>query len=93
VQTLKVFRVNRRPVWQGSIAMSRAIQSRRPLGSRSFDGSSVWGTILSTGRNWIIGPGGDIFAYWWVFVPATLAVVLWNLLGDGLNDLLDPRVY
>ena len=65
----------------------------RPLGSRSFGGSSVWGTMLSTGRNWIIGPGGDIFAYWWVFVPATLAVVLWNLLGDGLNDLLDPRVY
>jgi ABC-type dipeptide/oligopeptide/nickel transport system permease subunit len=30
-----------------------------------------------------------------VFLPATLALVLfgvaWNLLGDGLNDVLNPR--
>jgi peptide/nickel transport system permease protein len=42
-------------------------------------GGSPWGTLLSYGRNWVIGPG-------------TLAVVLfgvtWNLLGDGLNDLI-----
>lgn len=57
-------------------------------------GSSPWGEILSQGRNWMIGPGGALLTYWWVFVPATLAIVLfgigWNLLGDGLNDLLDP---
>lgn len=57
-------------------------------------GNSAWGTLLSFGRNWVIGPGGDLFAYWWTFIPATLALVLfgigWNLLGDGLNELLDP---
>ncbi len=58
-------------------------------------GNSAWGILLSFGRNWVIGPGGDLLAYWWTFLPATLALVLfgigWNLLGDGLNDLLRPR--
>lgn len=57
-------------------------------------GDSPWGMILISGRDWILNPGG-IFTYWWVFVPATLALMLfgigWNLLGDGLNDALNPR--
>jgi peptide/nickel transport system permease protein len=59
-------------------------------------GNSQWGTLLVRGRDWIIGPGGDILAYWWLFVPATLALMLfgmgWNLVGDLLNEVLDPRV-
>jgi peptide/nickel transport system permease protein len=58
-------------------------------------GNSPWGDVLSMGRDWIINPGGGIFLYWWVIVPATMAVMLfsiaWNLIGDGLNDLLDPH--
>lgn len=58
-------------------------------------GDSPWGNILSLGRDWIINPGGGIFQYWWVIVPPTVAVMLfgiaWNLLGDGLNDLLEPH--
>jgi peptide/nickel transport system permease protein len=57
-------------------------------------GGSTWGQMLSEGRNWIIGAGGNLFRYWWVFLPATLAVMLfgiaWNMLGDSLNDVLDP---
>lgn len=57
-------------------------------------GTSLWGMLLVRGRDWIIDPRG-ILTYWWVFLPATLALVLfgigWNLLGDGLNDLLNPR--
>jgi len=57
-------------------------------------GNSPWGLMLIRGRDWIISPGG-IFTYWWVFLPATLALILfgigWNLLGDGLNDALNPR--
>ena len=60
-----------------------------------LDGSSTWGRILVLGKDWVLGPGGGIFSYWWVYVPATLALVLfgigWNLLGDGLSELLDPR--
>jgi peptide/nickel transport system permease protein len=58
-------------------------------------GNSTWGQLLVVGRGWIIGPGGNPLAYWWIFLPPTLALVLfgiaWNLLGDGLNTLLDPR--
>lgn len=58
-------------------------------------GGSPWGMLLVSGRSWIIGPSGNPLAYWWVFLPATLALILfgigWNLLGDGLNNALDPR--
>ncbi len=55
---------------------------------------SPWGALLIIGRDWIIGPGGNLLMYWWVFLPPTLALVLfsigWNLLGDGLNIFLNP---
>ena len=57
-------------------------------------GASAWGILLSIGRNWIIGPGGGLLRYWWVFLPVTIAIILfgigWNLLGDGLAEVLDP---
>jgi hypothetical protein len=57
-------------------------------------GGSVWGEMLAQGRNWVIGPGGSLLRYWWVFIPPTLAVMLfgiaWNMFGDSLNDILDP---
>lgn len=57
--------------------------------------NSEWGVLLSLGRNYVIGPGGNPFTWWWTFIPATLAVLLfgvgWNLLGDGLNNWLSPH--
>ncbi len=57
---------------------------------------SEWGEILAIGRRWIIGPLNNPLGYWWVFIPITSALVLfgigWNLLGDGLNDWLNPRL-
>jgi len=57
-------------------------------------GNSTWGSILAIGRNWVLGPGGNLFAYWWVFMPATLAVIFfgvaWNLLADGINEVSLP---
>jgi peptide/nickel transport system permease protein len=57
-------------------------------------GESPWGILLSLGRNWVIGPGGSLLASWWVFLPATLAIILfgvgWNLIGDGLTEAFDP---
>ncbi len=58
-------------------------------------GNIAWGFVLVGGRDYILGLGGNPFAYWWVFLPISLALILfsvgWNLLGDGLNDLLNPR--
>lgn len=50
---------------------------------------SEWGTMLVRARDWIIGPGGNPLTYWWTYMPATAALLLfgvgWNLLGDGLH--------
>jgi len=60
-----------------------------------IDAGSEWGALLSMGRRWIIGPINEPLAYWWVFIPITVTLILfgvgWNLLGDGLNDWLNPR--
>jgi peptide/nickel transport system permease protein len=56
---------------------------------------SPWGYLLAAGRDWIIGPGGGVVQYWWVYLPVTLALIFfgigWNLLADGLNSALNPR--
>jgi peptide/nickel transport system permease protein len=58
--------------------------------------STEWGDLLVLGRDYVIGLGGNPLSYWWVFVPATLALVLfgigWNLAGDALRDVLDPHL-
>jgi peptide/nickel transport system permease protein len=60
-----------------------------------LDAGSEWGALLAVGRRWMIGSMGNPFTYWWVFLPITLTIVLfgigWNLLGDGVNDWLNPR--
>ena len=60
----------------------------------NIGGDSVWGEMLAQGRNWVLGPGGNLLTYWWVFLPPTLAVMLfgvaWNMFGDSLNDILVP---
>lgn len=47
-----------------------------------------WGLMVSEGR-------GSIFQYWWVSTFPGLAIFItvlgFNLLGDSLRDLLDPR--
>lgn len=58
-------------------------------------GNSVWGSMLAQGRDWVIGARGSLFTYWWVFLPPTLAVMIfgiaWNILGDGLSDVYNLR--
>lgn len=53
-----------------------------------------WASALLSGRDWIFSPKG-IVTYWWVFLPVTIALILfgvgWNLLGDGLIDAMNPR--
>lgn len=58
-------------------------------------GNVAWGILLVASKDYIIGVGGNPLTYWWTFVPASLALILfavgWNLLGDGLNAHLNPR--
>ncbi len=54
-----------------------------------------WGQMLSAARNWVIGSRGQPLLYWYTFLPASFAILLfslgWNLIGDGLRVALDPR--
>ena len=54
-----------------------------------------WGMLLRLSRDWVIGAGGNPLRYWWTYLPVSLALILfalgWNLLGDGLNDAMNPR--
>jgi peptide/nickel transport system permease protein len=47
-----------------------------------------WGAMISTGRQYVLD-------YWWVAAIPGLAIVIvslgFNLLGDGLRDVLDPK--
>ena len=56
---------------------------------------SYWTTILLLGNKYVIGPGGSPGTYWWVYLPVTIAIVLfglgWNMFGDELNFWLNPR--
>lgn len=58
-------------------------------------GNVAWGILLVGARDYIIGIGGNPLSHWWVFLPVSLALTLfgigWNLLGDGLNTILNPR--
>jgi peptide/nickel transport system permease protein len=55
-----------------------------------------WGQMLTAARDWIVGAPNDAFIYWYTYLPVSAAIVLfsigWNLIGDGLRDLLDPRL-
>lgn len=75
-----------------SLTMATAINTEAAL---SFLGLGVtpptasWGTVLANGRDYIWqAPWISTFAG----VAITIAILGFNLLGDGLRDLLDPRI-
>lgn len=74
-----------------SLGFSAAVLSAAALsflGLGAQPPTPEWGLMLSTGRNYltrdpwlVVGPGAAIF----------VTVMAFNLFGDGLRDLLDPR--
>lgn len=77
----------------GSIVITAAALSFLGLGAPV--GYADWGQLISLSRNWIMGASGDPFAYWHTVVIPGVAIFLfvlgWNLLGDAVRDILDPR--
>jgi peptide/nickel transport system permease protein len=74
----------------GSIVVSFAALSF--LGIGTDVGYADWGQLISFARNWI----PDLANYWYILVFPGIALLLfvlgWNLLGDALRDILDPRM-
>ncbi|HEX9117399.1 MAG TPA: ABC transporter permease [Anaerolineae bacterium] len=62
------------------------------LGVGTEVGYADWGQLLSFARNWIT----NLATYWYIVVYPGVALVLfvlgWNLVGDALRDVLDPRM-
>ncbi len=77
----------------GNIVITAAALSFLGLGAPI--GYADWGQLVSLSRNWILGAPGHPFAYWHTIVIPGGAIFLfvlgWNLLGDGVRDILDPR--
>jgi len=55
-------------------------------------GYADWGQLLSFARNWIT----SLQDYWYIVVWPGLVLMLfvmgWNLVGDAVRDVLDPRM-
>lgn len=55
-------------------------------------GYADWGQVLAFARNWIT----SLDTYWYIIVWPGVTLVLfvlgWNLVGDALRDVLDPRL-
>jgi peptide/nickel transport system permease protein len=62
------------------------------LGVGTEVGYADWGQLLSFARDWIPTLG----TYWYIVAFPGIALVLftlgWNLVGDALRDILDPRM-
>jgi len=62
------------------------------LGIGAEVGYADWGQLLSFARDWMTQLG----EYWYIVVfPGVILVLFvlsWNLVGDALRDVLDPRV-
>ncbi len=67
--------------------LSEAALSFLGLGTQPPEAS--WGGMLSTGRNYL-----DLSPWLSIFPGAAIAIVVlgFNFLGDGLRDILDPRI-
>ncbi len=78
----------------GTVVLTAAALSFLGLGSDS--GYADWGQMVSTARNWIVGPPDNRLAYWYVVVTPGAAIALFvlgfNLLGDAARDVFDPRM-
>lgn len=74
----------------GSYVLTFAALSFLGLGAQK--GYADWGQMINFARNWI----PSLATYWHIVVYPGMAIVLfvlsWNLVGDALRDILDPRL-
>lgn len=62
------------------------------LGIGTEVGYADWGQMIAFARNWI----PSLATYWWIVLFPALALIFftlgWNLVGDALRDIMDPRM-
>ncbi len=74
----------------GAVVLSFAALSF--LGIGLPEGYADWGQITSFARSWIL----NLDTYWYIMAFPGVALLLyglgWNLIGDALRDILDPKL-
>lgn len=74
----------------GGIVLSFAALSF--LGVGADIGYADWGQVVSFARDWIL----SLDKQWWIVLYPGLALIFfglgWNLVGDALRDILDPKL-
>lgn len=74
----------------GTYVLSFAALSFLGLGAEL--GYADWGQMLALSRNWIT----DLSRYWFIVVYPGVALLFfvlgWNLIGDAIRDIVDPRM-
>ena len=62
------------------------------LGVGTQIGYADWGQIIAFARDWIL----NLDTHWYIIVYPGVALIIfglgWNLIGDALRDILDPRL-
>lgn len=78
----------------GAVVLSAAALSFLGLGSP--EGYADWGQMTQFAQNWIVGPIENPFKYWYAVIIPGLFILFfvlgWNLLGDAVRDISDPRL-
>jgi peptide/nickel transport system permease protein len=78
----------------GAVVLSAAALSFLGLGAP--EGYADWGQMTEFARNWMVGPPGDPFKYWYAVITPGVFILFfvlgWNLLGDAFRDIFDPRL-
>lgn len=74
----------------GSYVLTFAALSFLGLGAQR--GYADWGQMINFARNWV----PSLATHWYIVVFPGMAIVLfvlaWNLVGDALRDIMDPRL-
>ena len=74
----------------GTVVISFAALSFLGIGTEV--GYADWGQLISFARNWI----PVLSQYWWIVIYPAIALILfvlgWNLVGDALRDIMDPKM-
>ncbi len=72
----------------GTIVITTAALSFLGLGAAPYE--AEWGIMIARGYGYMTS------GFWWEYIPPGLAILLFvlafNLFGDGLRDILDPRL-
>ncbi|HEX3045615.1 MAG TPA: ABC transporter permease [Bacillota bacterium] len=78
----------------GSVVITASAMSFLGLGAP--EGFADWGQMVNFARNWMLGEQKDVLKYWFTVIYPGAAIVLfvlaWNLVGDALRDIMDPKL-